>query len=477
MTLHPIWAFVKKSPYTIPAFCSRLLVFLCNVYIPSYFGIFLWHSTQIVRKLLPDVRYYIYNISVCIILFYLPDNNTLLGEEHHMIKVSVNRLQAGMVVAKPIVTKRGQTIAPAGTALTSQLIAKLSFYRIQTVMIDENSIPQDIREQAVTLEVAEPKPETPAVEKPAAPAKVETPQAEVHPLETTSHRQRIQSTPQFQAFQTSYTRNMISLKEDFDLIIAGQVDGACDHLLSEAASLFASKTSLELFDMIHTMRSVDDSVYAHSLNVALISRAIGKWMQLSKEDLNTLTLAGLLHDIGKTQIPPEILNKQGKLTDEEFAIIRSHAKLGHKILKDTDLDLRIKLAALQHHERYDGSGYPRGLESDEIDTFASIVAIADVYDAMTAARSYRAPKCAFQVIAAFEDDGFQKYNPKVIFTFLQRVAACYNNSRVLLSDGTAGQIVYLNKNMLSRPIVDTAEHGLIDLSQSANKDLFIKAIL
>lgn len=383
-----------------------------------------------------------------------------------MIKVSVDRLQAGMVVAKPIVTKRGQTIASTGTSLTSQLIAKLSFYRIQTVMIDENSIPQEIREQAVTLEVAEPKPEAPAQKPVAKPA-----------VDTTSHRQRIQSTPQFQAFQTSYTRNMISLKEDLDLIIAGQVDGACDHLLSEAASLFASKTSLELFDMIHTMRSVDDSVYAHSLNVALISRAIGKWLQFSKEDLNTLTLAGLLHDIGKTQIPPEILNKQDKLTDEEFDIIRSHAKLGHKILKDTDLDLRIKLAALQHHERYDGSGYPRGLESDEIDTFASIVAIADVYDAMTAARSYRAPKCAFQVIAAFEDDGFQKYNPKIIFTFLQRVAACYNNSRVLLSDGTAGQIVYLNKNTLSRPIVDTAEHGLIDLSQAANKDLFIKAIL
>lgn len=480
MTLHPIWVFVKKSPYTIPAFCSRLLVLPRNLYIFAHFGIFLWLSTQIVRKLLPDGRYYIYNISVCIIFFHLRSNYTPLGEEHNMIKVSVNRLQAGMVVAKPIVTKRGQTIASAGASLTSQLIAKLSFYRIQTVMIDENSIPQEIREQAVTLEVAEPKPEAPAqklVAKPVTEQKTETPHPQVHPLETTSHRQRIQSTPQFQAFQTSYTRNMISLKEDFDLIIAGQVDGACDHLLSEAASLFASKTSLELFDMIHTMRSVDDSVYAHSLNVALISRAIGKWMQFSKEDLNTLTLAGLLHDIGKTQIPPEILNKQGKLTDEEFDIIRSHAKLGHKILKDTDLDLRIKLAALQHHERYDGSGYPRGLESDEIDTFASIVAIADVYDAMTAARSYRAPKCAFQVIAAFEDDGFQKYNPKVIFTFLQRVAACYNNSRVLLSDGTAGQIVYLNKNTLSRPIVDTVEHGLIDLSQSANKDLFIKAIL
>lgn len=476
MTLHPIWVIVKKSPYTIPAFCSRLLVFPGNMYIYAHFGIFLCLSMQIVRKLLPDGRYYIYNIFVCIIVFHLRSNYTPLGEEHNMIKVSVNRLQAGMVIAKPIVTKRGQTIASAGTSLTSQLIAKLSFYRIQAVMIDESSIPLEIREQAIPLDVAEPKTEAPA-KRPVTEQKTEAPQPQVHPFETTSHRQRIQSTPQFQAFQTSYTRNMISLKEDFDLIVAGQVDDACNHLLSEAASLFASKTSLELFDMIHTMRSVDDSIYAHSLNVALISRAIGKWLQLSKEDLNTLTLAGLLHDIGKTQIPTEILNKQGKLTDEEFDIIRSHAKAGHKILKDTNLDLRIKLAALQHHERYDGSGYPRGLESDEIDTFASIVAIADVYDAMTAARSYRAPKCAFQVIAAFEDDGFQKYNPKVIFTFLQRVAACYNNSRVLLSDGTAGQIVYLNKNTLSRPIVDTAEHGLIDLSQSANKDLFIKAIL
>lgn len=360
-----------------------------------------------------------------------------------MIKLNVDRLETGMVAAQPIVTKRGQTIAPAGTVLTAQLIAKLSFYRIQTVMIDESSLPKAADKQPVAVETTSADPGAKA------PTTTAAPLHETSSRKSASQRQRIQVSPQFHAFQTSYTRNMISLKEDFDHIIAGDVDSACAHLLSEASSLFASKTSLELFDMIHNMRSVDDTIYAHSLNVALISRAIGKWLQLSKEDLNTLTLAALLHDIGKTQIPPEILNKQGKLTDEEFAVIRSHSKLGHKILKNTDLDLRIKLTALQHHERYDGSGYPRGLESDEIDTFASIVAIADVYDAMTAARSYRAPKCAFQVIAAFEEDGFQKYNPKVIFTFLQRVASCYNNSRVLLSDGTAGQIVYLNKNALS----------------------------
>ena len=153
-----------------------------------------------------------------------------------------------------------------------------------------------------------------------APTTAAAPLHETSSRESASQRQRIQVSPQFHAFQTSYTRNMISLKEDFDHIIAGEVDSACAHLLSEASSLFASKTSLELFDMIHNMRSVDDTIYAHSLNVALISRAIGKWLQLSKEDLNTLTLAALLHDIGKTQIPPEILNKQGKLTDEERCV-------------------------------------------------------------------------------------------------------------------------------------------------------------
>ncbi len=387
-----------------------------------------------------------------------------------MIEINVKELKKGMVVAKPILTNRGQVLADTGTVLDDRLIRNMQFYRIVSAMIDEKSIPGEKKSPEPKADEAPVKKEE---KKEAAPVKKEVTRAH----ETTSHRQHLKSTPAFQSFQTNYTKNMISLKDDFDKIIAGDTTDACNHMLREASSLFASKTSLELFDMIHTMRSVDDTIYAHSLNVALISRAIGKWLRLSKEDLNVLTLAAMLHDIGKTQIPPEVLNKEGKLTDEEYKLVQSHAKLGNKILKNLDLDVRIKLAALQHHERFDGSGYPRGLEADEIDYFASIVAIADVYDAMTAARSYRAPNCPFQVIAAFEKDGYQKYNPEVIFTFLKKVASCYANSRVLLSDGTPGQIIYLNKNFFSRPIVDTEERGLIDLSQKENAELFIKAIL
>ena len=249
-------------------------------------------------------------------------------------------------------------------------------------------------------------------------------------------------------------------------------------LLSQVADLFQSrKTIVEMFDMLYNMRTVTDSVYAHCLNVALISRMIGRWLHFERHELDVLTIAGLLHDIGKLLIPDEVLNKPGALTDEEFALIKKHPKLGYDILKrQTELDSRIAKAALMHHERCDGSGYPTGLTEDFIDNFAMIVGIADVYDAMTAARSYRAPLCPFQVISNFEKDGFQKYHTKYILVFLKQIASAYQSNRAILSDGRGCTIVMLNQNSLSRPIVQFDDNSCLDLS-TASKDLYIKAVL
>ena len=198
-------------------------------------------------------------------------------------------------------------------------------------------------------------------------------------------------------------------------------------------------------------------------------------LKLSKDDLKVLAVAGLLHDIGKTQIPDEVLNKPGKPTDEEFALIKKHPKMGYDILKKHQVDPRIRKVALMHHERCDGTGYPMELEAEEIDDFASIVAIADVYDAMTAARTYRQPLCPFEVIAAFEKDGLQKYNPGFILTFLERVAATYQNNRIILNDGRSANIVLLNKNHISKPMVQLQDGSCLDLSREPG--LFIKSIL
>ncbi len=379
-----------------------------------------------------------------------------------------------MVVAKEIVTKHGQTIAKTGTVLTDTLIARLSFYRIDSVYVEDLPKPEEplqdavpaepLVEEAVTVEL--PKKEPPAEPVIVAPSV----------KDTIAYSQKLKNKPEFLDFQVAYSKNIALLTRVLNQIYKGDSSFSTDELLHEAESLFQGKTTLEILDLLHAIRAVDDSVYAHSLNVALVARGIGRWLKFSKEDLNILTLAGLLHDVGKLSIPEEILNKQGKLTDEEFDMIRQHPLTGNRLLKNIPgLDHRILAATLQHHERGDGSGYPRQLQQDEIDDFASIIAIADVYDAMTAARTYRAPLCAFQVIESFEQDGIKKYNPKYILLFLDRIASSYQNSRVVLSDGSRCRIIYINHRKLSRPMVQFDDGTVLDLA--AKPELHITSIL
>jgi putative nucleotidyltransferase with HDIG domain len=226
--------------------------------------------------------------------------------------------------------------------------------------------------------------------------------------------------------------------------------------------------------MLHNLRSSDDSVYSHSLNVAMISRILGRWLRWSRADLDTLMIAGLIHDVGKITIPEEVLNKEEKLTDEEFALIRQHPEAGYELVKDLPIDERIKKAVLQHHERCDGSGYPSGADGDDLDDFAMVIAIADVYDAMTAARKYRAPLCPFQVIREFERDGYHKFNTRFLLTFLRRIATTYQNNRVILSDGQAAKIILLNQHNLADPLVQLNDGSCIDLATSP---LYIQSIV
>lgn len=368
-------------------------------------------------------------------------------------------LLPGMVTAIPVRTKRGQLIINPNVELTRTLISRLEFYGIASVQITEN------KQVATPMET----PKDPAY----FPAK--SPVSAPSPVSDASYSQKLKSSPEFQRFQVDFTLRSQDLKNCFDAYLSDGGTVNKEELLSKTISLVSPKqTTLDVFDMLHNMRQVNDSTYAHSLNVAIISRIIGKWLHFSNEELDTLTLAGLLHDIGKTKIPDEALNKDGKLTDEEFQMIRNHPKYGYDILKSQPLNSHIKKAALMHHERCDGSGYPMGLTMEEIDDYALIIAIADVYDAMTAARSYRAPLCPFEVIAEFEKDGLQKYKPKYILTFLENIANAYQNNRVMLSDGTSARIVLLNHRRLSKPLVQLDDGACIDLEKSP---LYIKAII
>ena len=206
----------------------------------------------------------------------------------------------------------------------------------------------------------------------------------------------------------------------------------------------------------------------HSMNVGIIASLIGKWLGWSEEEQRILHTCGLFHDVGKLAIPKEILDKPGKLTDEEYAIMKTHAVEGYNLIKDIGLEASVVNAALMHHERCDGSGYPMGLTRDKIDKYSKVIAIADVYEAMTANRVYRSGMCPFDVIARIEEDGFLQFETEYLLVFLNNIVETYLNSKVKLSNGEKAEVILINRQKNSRPLVLTTSGRAIDLYKDSS---------
>jgi putative nucleotidyltransferase with HDIG domain len=235
-------------------------------------------------------------------------------------------------------------------------------------------------------------------------------------------------------------------------------------------------TVSDVINYLHLVRPFDDYTYSHSLNVSLMSIIIAKWMRLSEAEVDEIATAGLLHDIGKTKIPERLLLKPGKLTNEEFEEIKKHTVLGYMMMDNIkDATLNMKYSVLMHHEKIDGSGYPIGALGEEIPFFPKIVAIADIYDAMTSNRVYRNRMCPFEVIKNFEMQTFGKLDTEVLTIFLRNIANSYMSDFVELNTGEICEVVFINPNRIWQPIV---RFGIdfIDLSRDSNKR-FISAIV
>ncbi|MDD4504474.1 MAG: HD-GYP domain-containing protein [Clostridiaceae bacterium] len=235
-------------------------------------------------------------------------------------------------------------------------------------------------------------------------------------------------------------------------------------------------TVSDVINYLHLARPLDDYTYSHSLNVSLMSIIIAKWLKLSKEETDEIATSGLLHDIGKTRISEKLLLKPGKLTVEEFDEIKKHTVLGYMMMDNIkDATINMKYSVLMHHEKIDGSGYPIGVYDDKIPLFPKIIAIADIYDAMTSNRSYRNRMCPFEVIKNFEMQTFGKLDTRVLTVFLKNIANSYINDFVELNTGEICEIVFINSNRIWQPIVRFGSE-FIDLSRD-NDNRFIKAIV
>jgi HD-GYP domain-containing protein (c-di-GMP phosphodiesterase class II) len=222
---------------------------------------------------------------------------------------------------------------------------------------------------------------------------------------------------------------------------------------------------------ITNSRNIDEYLMRHCVNVALLSSMLGTWLNLSKNDLTLLTYAAFLHDVGKTKVNPNVLNKSSKLTKLEFEEAKRHSIYSYELVKNIPyLDNSVSLGVLMHHERLDGSGYPLGLKEDKISTFAKIIGITDIFDAMTSDRTYSKKQNPFKVLEIMQHDcmGLLDYN--YLSTFIKQMANYYTGEMVNLSNGSVGKIIKIDLNNISRPLI-SVDSNFIDLSKE--KDIFI----
>lgn len=214
------------------------------------------------------------------------------------------------------------------------------------------------------------------------------------------------------------------------------------------------------------INNIDEYTYNHSVNVALYSLFISRWLRYSQDEIKNVIEAGLLHDVGKLKIPNSILNKKGRLTTEEYEVMKTHTLIGYEISAAIpNLDEEIRKAILCHHEREDGSGYPNGLKGSELNDYSKIVAVADVYDALTSERAYKKKVTPFQAIEILNSSSFHRYDFRILSVFLKNIVYYYLGSTVKLNNGYVGNIVYIPPSNITKPVVKIGNYYL-DLSKN-----------
>lgn len=229
------------------------------------------------------------------------------------------------------------------------------------------------------------------------------------------------------------------------------------NLAETVFELITSKDMASIIQMIHSTRTEGEGFIRHCSNVSILNGLMGAELQLSNEDIKALIAAGLLHDVGK------VTNLEEKddllLKKEDFDVIKNHPVTGYDLLcQEDDFDERIKSAIKQHHERIDGSGYPKQLKGNEISFFAKITSITDGYDKMVAEKS-RDKFNPFLCLSQFEKEELAGLDQALSATFIRQIAMSFRNKRVFLSDKTIGTIMLILPNDLEHPIVHV--HGTV----------------
>ena len=321
-----------------------------------------------------------------------------------MRKILTNNAQEGMILAKSIYSVNGYVLLGEGIPLKQIYISKLQNYNISEIYINDE-ISKDIEVNDVIKD-----------------------------------QTRTEAKGLVKKVMEDYTKNK-RFNSDGSKIIVNRI---IDELLANR----------DLIINLSDIKSVDDYTFSHSVNVCVLSLITGIRLGLDQLKLRDLGVGALLHDIGKVMIPEEILKKPSSLTDEEYEQIKEHTVLGYTIVK-TDPNVKVTSAnvILSHHERYDGTGYPRQIKGEEIHLFARIVAIADVYDALSSDRAYKKKLKTYEAIEYLNAYGLTFFDNDILQCFIKSIPIYAIGTSVLLSTGEKGIVADTNSNFPTRPIV------------------------
>lgn len=353
-----------------------------------------------------------------------------------MRRVSMRFLKPGMIVARSVYDSSGRLLLARGVALTENFIRRLSEMGIGSLYVEDGIF-----------------------------------DAAVDRCETVSQSTRMESV---KLLKETY-RSVEGKRHINTLSVRNAVEGLIDEVLGNYGTLLN----------FYEIRTYDDYTFNHSVDVCILSILTGITLGYNRLQLRELATGALLHDIGKVEVSKEVLNKPGSLLPDEMEEIRQHPARGFDILRrHYDIPLLSAHVALQHHERLDGSGYPRRISGDEIHEYARIVMIADVFDALSSDRPYR-PACPVAKALDFiKSEVGKSFEEDYVAALISNISPFPAGTVVLLTTGEIAQVVRTAKSAPERPVVkiffDREKRRLaspIEVDLSAEPSLAIERLL
>ncbi|TWI59066.1 HD-GYP domain-containing protein [Halalkalibacter nanhaiisediminis] len=359
--------------------------------------------------------------------------------------ITLDRCQPGVKLGKSLYHENGRVLLNQGTELTTNLINKLEEYSIFTIYIED--------EVSEGIEIVEAIPET---------LRAEAVNVITDGLDTIAGLSTANSNIQGMMKSGRAIRSFQKIFRDILSCLNGN---------QMALNLLASTK-------IH-----ENYVYTHSLNVTIYTCQLALENGLPLKNIEEIGLGAMLHDLGKMYISPQILNKPGKLTKEEFEQVKAHSELGFELLRKIhEIPLPVAHCALQHHERIDGTGYPRGLKDEEIHKYAKIISVADVFDAVTTHRVYRSSMLPHKGLELLYAGSGTQFESKQVELFSNCIAIYPQGLTVKLNDGRTGIVSQYNFNAVGRPVIrifsdeEQQEISPYEIDLSANEHLTVEIV-